>query len=139
MMDFTVITRTGAVRELRRGASSEPQGELERQALKELEEYFAGERREFDVPTDADGTNFEFAVWCTVEDIPYGETRSYAEVAREMGAPKAVRAVARAIAKNPIPIIIPCHRVIRSDGSIGGYAWGVDMKRELLKLEGVNV
>ena len=89
-----------------------------------------------DLPLDPQGTDFQLRVWAVLRGIPAGETCSYAEVARRMGRPKAVRAVARACAANCIAVAIPCHRVVRGDGVIGGYRWGVERKRELLRREG---
>lgn len=100
-----------------------------------LERYLAGERRELGLELDARGTEFQRAVWEALRRIPYGATASYAELARRIGRPSAVRAVARANATNPIAIAIPCHRVIGSDGSLTGYAGGIEVKRALLELE----
>lgn len=102
----------------------------------ELAEYFAGERTEFNVVLRVQGTDFQQKVWRALEQIPYGETRSYEEIARVIDNPKAVRAVGRANGANPIPIVIPCHRVVRADGSLGGYGGELWRKRLLLKLEG---
>jgi methylated-DNA-[protein]-cysteine S-methyltransferase len=105
------------------------------EAASQLAEYFAGRRREFDLPLVVDGTDFQTSVWLTLADIDYGETVSYAELARWIGHPKAFRAVGQANGANPIPVILPCHRVIAADGSIGGYGWGLPRKRFLLDLE----
>lgn len=105
------------------------------QATVQLEEYFEGDREEFELDLAAEGTAFMQAVWGRVAAIPYGETRSYLELARELDNPGAVRAVGMANGRNPLPIIIPCHRVIGSDGSLTGYALGLDIKRRLLALE----
>ena len=104
-------------------------------AVQELTKYFAGERKKFTVKLDIQGTDFQKKVWNTLLAIPYGQTVSYLEVARRMGKPQAVRAVGTAIGKNPICIFIPCHRVIASDGTIGGYSGGLTMKKKLLGLE----
>lgn len=101
----------------------------------EIGEYFAGKRREFSLPLSPSGTEFQNGVWNTLLKIPYGETLSYAQEAKMFGNPKATRAVANANGKNPISIIIPCHRVIASNGSIGGYTGGVWRKEFLLSLE----
>lgn len=101
----------------------------------QLAEYFAGARREFDIPLAASGTAFQRSVWKLLCTIPYGQTRSYGEIARELGAPTAVRAVAAANGRNPISIIVPCHRVIGSDGALVGYGGGLDRKTYLLHLE----
>ncbi|MFO1101614.1 MAG: bifunctional DNA-binding transcriptional regulator/O6-methylguanine-DNA methyltransferase Ada [Methylocystis sp.] len=90
----------------------------------------------FDLPLDMRGTSFQQRVWAALRDIPAGETASYAEIAKRIGAPKATRAVAQACAANPVSLAIPCHRVVRSDGALSGYYWGVERKRELLKREG---
>src|SRR4051812_9091646 len=101
----------------------------------QLEQYFAGERTEFDIELELDGTPFERRVWDEVRAIPYGETATYAEIARRVGRPGASRAVGRANGRNPVAVIVPCHRVIGSDGSLTGYAGGIEMKRALLDLE----
>ncbi len=101
----------------------------------ELEEYFAGRRRRFDLPLDLRGTPFQKRCWQALLDIPYGETRTYAEIARAVGSPRAFRAVGMANHSNPIAIVVPCHRVIASDGTLGGYGGGLDLKARLLHLE----
>ncbi|MGL4512944.1 MAG: methylated-DNA--[protein]-cysteine S-methyltransferase [Lacipirellulaceae bacterium] len=108
------------------------------QVRDELRRYFGGELREFRTPLAAPGTAFQHAVWAELRRIPYGETRSYAEVARRIGRPTAVRAVARANATNPISILVPCHRVIGKDGTLTGYGGGLERKRWLLELEGAT-
>ena len=108
-------------------------------AVKELSEYFRKERRLFSVNTAfQEGTDFEQRVWSTLTDIPYGETRSYKWLAERTGNQKAARAVGTALGKNPLPIIFPCHRIIESDGSLGGYTPGTDIKRRLLEIEYYN-
>jgi O-6-methylguanine DNA methyltransferase len=104
-------------------------------AALQLEEYFAGQRKVFDLPLDLRGTGFQLSVWRALRQIPFGETRTYAEVARAIGAPRAVRAVGAANGSNPVPIIVPCHRVVASGGGLGGYGGGLDLKRKLLDLE----
>lgn len=104
----------------------------------ELVEYLNGERRDFTIPLNPQGTDFQKLVWMELLKIPYGERRTYKDIARSVGRDKAFRAVGNANNKNPIPIIIPCHRVIGSDGSMTGYAYGTDMKIELLQLEKDN-
>ena len=104
--------------------------------LAELESYLAGELREFQSPLDLRGTEFQMKVWREVKTIPYGTTCSYREVAERIGHPRACRAVGTANRANPIPIIIPCHRVIGQDGSLRGYGGGLAMKERLLRLEG---
>lgn len=105
---------------------------------RQLGEYFAGKRRDFVLPLDPHGTAFERGVWRVLVAIPYGETRSYAEVAMAIGRPAACRAVGRANGRNPIAVVIPCHRVIGSDGSLTGYGGGLELKRLLLDLEGAG-
>jgi len=104
--------------------------------VRQLKEYFAGRRRQFDLPLDLRGTDFQKRCWRELLKIPYGETRSYADIARAIGNPAAVRAVGLANGQNPIAIIVPCHRVIGSDGSLTGYGGGLETKRKLLELEG---
>lgn len=105
---------------------------------RELEEYFAGGRSQFDVPVDLSvRSDFERSVLGTLrEEVPFGEVVPYGELARRIGRPKAARAVGNALGKNPVPIVVPCHRVIRSDGSLGGYTSGLEYKRRLLTIEG---
>jgi methylated-DNA-[protein]-cysteine S-methyltransferase len=110
-----------------------------RAAATQLREYFAHERREFDLPLAPRGTAFQQRVWHALRAIPYGAVRNYGDVARAIGQPLAVRAVGQANGRNPLPIVIPCHRVIASDGSIGGYSGGLGLKHALLALEGVEL
>ena len=104
-------------------------------AAVQLGEYFAGQRKVFDLPLNPKGTDFSRLVWSKLRSIPYGETRSYKQIAAEAGNAKACRAVGMANNKNPIMVIVPCHRVIGSDGSLVGYAGGTDLKKRLLELE----
>jgi O-6-methylguanine DNA methyltransferase len=104
--------------------------------VSELQEYFAGTRREFSFPLDLRGTPFQLRCWRALLDIPYGETRTYADIARAVGCPRGYRAVGLANNRNPIAIVVPCHRVIASDGTLCGYGGGLDVKRKLLELEG---
>ena len=104
--------------------------------VSELEEYFAGHRRFFTFPIDVRGTEFQVACWRALLAIPYGETRTYADIARAVGRPQGFRAVGMANNRNPIAIVVPCHRVIASDGTLCGYGGGLDIKRKLLELEG---
>ena len=106
---------------------------------RQINEYFAGERLDFDLPLDPQGTEFQQSVWNSLRTIPSGATRTYSEQATQLGRPSAVRAVASADGKNPLALVVPCHRVIGSSGSLTGYAWGVDTKRWLLRHEGVAV
>jgi methylated-DNA-[protein]-cysteine S-methyltransferase len=102
----------------------------------QLAEYFAGARREFDLRLAPEGTPFERSVWEELRRIPFGETRSYGEIAQAIGRPGAARAVGRANGANPIPIVVPCHRVIGSDGSLTGFGGGLEAKSRLLEIEG---
>ncbi len=108
-----------------------------KEAATQLDEYFAGERTDFDVPMELDGTDFQREVWTELSRIPYGETISYGELARRVGRPNGPRAVGQANGRNPIPVIVPCHRVLASTG-IGGYGGGLKVKRALLAIEGVT-
>ena len=108
---------------------------LIKEAYKQLSEYLKGERKCFDLPFNPRGTEFQRQVWKALCDIPYGETRSYKQIAEAIGNPKAVRAVGMANNRNPLLIVIPCHRVIGSNGKLVGYGAGIAMKEYLLKLE----
>lgn len=104
--------------------------------LDSLAGYFEGRVKDFSLPLDLEGaTNFEMAVWKTAREIPYGETRSYGWIASNMRRPGSERAVGGALGRNPLPIIIPCHRIVRADGSLGGFSAGIEWKRRLLDLE----
>jgi methylated-DNA-[protein]-cysteine S-methyltransferase len=105
-------------------------------AAQQLSEYFEGRRRSFDLQLSPHGTRFQLDVLQALQAIPYGETRSYADIARTVGKPKAVRAVGAANGRNPLPIVIPCHRVVGSNGSLTGFGGGLETKRYLLELEG---
>lgn len=107
-------------------------------AARELAEYFAGERREFTVPLAPEGTAFQRSVWDELRRIPYGETASYKDVSTRLGKPGAAIAVGQANSKNPIPIIIPCHRVIGANGRMVGYTGGMHIKKALLAIEGIT-
>lgn len=108
-------------------------------AATQLQEYFAGKRREFDLPLSPHGTDFQLKVWECLRSIPYGQTRTYAQIAEAVGSPKGFRAVGLANNKNPLPIVVPCHRVIGAGGKLVGYAAGIKVKRYLLELEGIDV
>ena len=101
----------------------------------QLEEYFAGSRRCFDFPLKLRGTDFQKSVWRALLEIPYGETRSYKDICLLLGREKAARAVGNAAGKNPVLVVVPCHRVISSDGGLGGFSAGLDLKKHLLALE----
>jgi O-6-methylguanine DNA methyltransferase len=117
-------------------AEWEESPEATRLYVRELNEYFAGDRHEFTFPLDLRGTEFQVKCWRALLDIPYGETRTYADIARAVGQPKGFRAVGLANNRNPIAIVVPCHRVIASDGTLCGYGGGLDVKQKLLELEG---
>ena len=103
----------------------------------QLTAYFEGSLRQFSIPLELRGTRFQLDVWQALQDIPYGEVRSYGDIARAIGRPRAVRAVGMANHDNPVPIIVPCHRVIGSNRALTGYGGGLDLKERLLQLEGV--
>lgn len=109
--------------------------ELLRSCRAQLEDYFAGRLKSFSLPLSPEGTEFQIKVWNALTRIPYGHTASYGDIAKAVGCVSGARAVGGANHRNPIPIIIPCHRVINSDGSIGGYAGGTDIKNKLLEIE----
>jgi O-6-methylguanine DNA methyltransferase len=106
--------------------------------LAELEQYFAGRRREFKFPLAPEGTAFQQKVWRAVAEIPFGQVTTYKNIARKIGKSKAVRAVGHANGSNPLPIVIPCHRVIGSNGDLCGYGGGIALKKKLLQLEGID-
>lgn len=132
---------TGAIpgRQIQKEGWQQLDTPLLRQAQEELMEYLAQKRQVFTVPYTTQGTPFQKSVWAALTSIPYGETRSYKEVAEVAGCPKGFRAVGMANHANPLPILIPCHRVIAHDKALGGYGGGLAMKRELLAAEGVLV
>ena len=113
-----------------------PRGRAPESFRNQLSDYFDGALREFHQPMlFLSGTDFEKKVWLSLMEVPYGETRTYKWLAEKVGSPKGSRAVGQALSRNPIPIVLPCHRVIESDGSLGGYSGGIDIKRRLLDLE----
>ena len=136
-----LVAEEGFLTELRFGG--EPavvDGDMEENAVldeaqRQLDEYFCGERKNFDLPLRMKGTPFQLADWEALKGIPYGETATYGEIARRIGRPKAGRAVGMANHNNPISIIVPCHRVIGQNGKLTGYGGGLDIKRQLLELE----
>jgi methylated-DNA-[protein]-cysteine S-methyltransferase len=105
------------------------------EAIEQLQEYFEGRRTQFDLPLDVQGTPFQMAVWDELRKIPYGSTCSYIDIARSLGKPGAARAVGMANHENPVAVVIPCHRVVGSDGSLTGYAGGLHLKQQLLGIE----
>jgi methylated-DNA-[protein]-cysteine S-methyltransferase len=126
------ITRISFVEASQPDSANTP---LEKQIKQQLDEYFAGTRTCFELPLCPQGTVFQKAVWQALSAIPYGQTRTYAQIAAQIGKPKACRAVGMANHKNPLPILIPCHRVIGADGRLTGYAGGLTIKQLLLDLE----
>jgi len=112
-----------------------PELEILHQAQKQIREYLEATRKKFSIPLDIEGSSFQKKVWARLTQIPYGETRSYKDIANELNDKNASRAVGAANGKNPLCIIVPCHRVISSDGSLGGYSGGLDRKTKLLNLE----
>jgi len=110
-----------------------------RRVAQQLTEYFAGQRTRFDLAIAAQGTPFQQRVWRALQSIPYGEVVSYGEIARRIGMPRAARAIGQANGANPTPIVVPCHRVIASDGTIGGFSSGLATKRRLLAIEHVRI
>jgi methylated-DNA-[protein]-cysteine S-methyltransferase len=126
--------RNGKASKPERGWIESPAGPVA-EAAAQLREYFAGRRTEFDLPLALDGTPFQRTVWRKLQEVPYGETVSYGELARRVGNPKASRAVGSANGANRIPIVIPCHRVIASGGKLGGFGGGLPVKEALLALE----
>ena len=110
------------------------------EAASQIESYLAGQRESFDLPLDLEaGSVFQRRVWETTAAIPFGQVRSYGEIAQQIGTPGGARAVGGALGRNPVPIIVPCHRVLRGDGGLGGFGLGIDAKRTLLALEGVQL
>ena len=139
-----VIESNGsAITSIKITGAAKPEGKktadkLTDKAAGQLGEYFAGKRKIFDIPINPQGTKFQLCVWNALNDIPYGETRSYKDIATATGNPKACRAVGLANNKNPIWIIIPCHRVIGANGTLTGYGGGLEIKQKLLDLEKIN-
>ncbi len=115
-----------------------PENPILLSAIRQLTEYFSGTLRDFDLPLDLQGTDFQLKVWRQLLTIPYGQTRSYSQIAQSIGLARAVRAVGAANGSNPIPIVVPCHRVIGSSGKLVGYGGGLPLKKRLLELEGIG-
>ena len=135
---LTIASNDSGLAQVRFGRCVPQDGILDPQAnsepIRQLQEYFQGQRTTFDLPLDPDGTPFQRAVWSELQRIPYGETRSYSDIARQLAKPGASRAVGMANHHNPIAIVIPCHRVVGQDGSLTGYAGGIDLKQKLLSI-----
>ena len=142
---ITMLTETGALTNLYFGdvAVTEEykreETQLHKKAIKELREYFAKERILFTLPLNPIGTDFQQRVWTELTKIPYGKVSAYKDIAQNINNPKGCRAVGNANGKNPLPIFIPCHRVIASNGTLGGFSCGLDMKIKLLDIEGVKL
>lgn len=117
--------------------SKENKSDLLVSAKKQLDEYVSGKRKSFDIRLKFDGTDFQKSVWNEVAKIPYDQITSYSEIASRISKPRAYRAVANAIGKNPISIVIPCHRIIRNNGDLGGYGGGIKIKKQLLSIEAI--
>lgn len=138
--DITIYERNGYITELGFGLPKTEdinfaETPVLKQAAAQLRQYFAKERKTFDLPLAPQGTPFQRAVWAALLNIPYGQTRTYKDIAKAAGCPKGARAVGMACNKNPIGIIIPCHRVIGANGCLTGYAGGLELKQKLLLLE----
>jgi methylated-DNA-[protein]-cysteine S-methyltransferase len=117
---------------------SDPQQSILIETERQLKEYFAGTRKEFDLPTEPAGSEFQKKVWRALREIPFGETRSYLDLAKSIGSAKAVRAVGAANGKNPLSIVVPCHRVVGANGALTGFAGGLEVKAKLLAHEGFH-
>jgi methylated-DNA-[protein]-cysteine S-methyltransferase len=133
-----VLWRRPEGEKLRALEGSNPAVLVLKRSVAELESYFAGELRDFSVPLDVHGTPFQRRVWNELSRIPWGETRSYGDIARGLKNANAVRAVGTANGRNPVSIVVPCHRVIGTNGSLTGYAGGLDVKKRLLEIEGLK-
>ena len=137
LVDLAVSLDADAVLtiDLNRHARRGPESSLEHHVARELAEYFVGARRRFEFAIAPCGSSFDLCVWEALQTIPYGHTRTYGEVAELIGSPGGARAVGAANGRNPIPIVIPCHRVVAAGGKLGGYGGGLELKRRLLDLE----
>jgi methylated-DNA-[protein]-cysteine S-methyltransferase len=136
---LTLASNEDSLTSLKFGTEIPPDGLVDNSAnqrfIDQLSEYFDGNRTAFDFPLEVDGTPFQMAVWRALLRIPYGQTRSYGDIAKEIGKPGAARAVGMANHENPIAVVIPCHRVVGQNGSLTGYAGGLDLKKKLLSIE----
>ena len=138
---LTVFVDEHAIKELRfDDAVTNNPSELTESAVRQLKEYFDGNRKTFDLPLEADGTEFQKNVWAQISKVAFGETISYGQIAKNIGRPKAARAVGGAVGANPLAIFVPCHRVMATNGAITGYSGGegISTKRQLLKMESVE-
>ncbi|MCQ2056056.1 MAG: methylated-DNA--[protein]-cysteine S-methyltransferase [archaeon] len=135
--NITITESEGSIKSLQFGEhNSRTSNDTLEEAFCQLEEYIEGKRKRFTISYDPDGTIYQKSVWAILKKIPYGKTITYRKLSELSGHPGSYRAIGNANRKNPIPIFIPCHRVIMSDGSIGGYAHGINVKRKLLSIEG---
>lgn len=136
---LTLLSTQKGLAELRKLNKKSDQKLLQEEGLNqfnsELNEYFLGTRKQFDLPLDMEGTDFQKAVWKAVAKVPYGKVVTYSDLAKQIGHPKAVRAVGTALGKNPVCIVVPCHRVVPKSGGIGNYAYGASMKQWLIDFE----
>jgi methylated-DNA-[protein]-cysteine S-methyltransferase len=135
-LDFVAAKRVRARRASPTAAARQARGHIAR-AIRQIREYFSGRRKDFDLPLDLHGTPNQQLVWQGLLEIPFGKTLTYGELARRVGSPRAARAVGTACGSNPVAVVVPCHRVIGSDGALHGYGGGLWRKEFLLKLEGV--
>jgi O-6-methylguanine DNA methyltransferase len=133
------LNHEAIIQKLSPGAEIVPDDGHNAEAMRQLAAFLAGELREWDLPLDMRGTPFQIAVWQAVYEVPYGETASYGEIARRIGNPAAVRAVGAANGANPLPPVVPCHRIIGSNGKLTGYGGGLPLKKRLLELERITV
>lgn len=137
--NILINSREGCLSELRftdEAITDELLDEVVSETKKQLDEYFAGNRKIFDIPIGLGGTDFQKKVWMAVNEIPFGQTTTYRKISQKLGNPAAIRAVGAAIGANPILIVLPCHRIIGTNGQLTGYAGGLDRKRSLLDMEG---
>ncbi len=137
--NILINSQEGCLSELRftdESVTDELLDEVESETKRQLDEYFAGNRKIFDIPIGLGGTDFQRKVWMAVNEIPFGQTTTYRKISQKLGNPAAIRAVGAAIGANPILIVLPCHRIIGTNGQLTGYAGGLDRKRSLLDLEG---
>lgn len=134
--DITIFSNQTAITALQFGKRPNTQNTpLIKETIRQLEEYFSKKRKVFEIPLSPEGTNFQLQVWEALLKIPYGQTKCYAEIAEDINHPLACRAVGNANNKNPLPIFIPCHRVVGKNGKLTGYAGGLEIKQKLLELE----
>lgn len=137
--NILINSREGYLSELRftdEAASGELLNKVEMETKRQLDEYFAGDRKIFNIPIGLGGTEFQRKIWMAINEVPFGQTITYLKISQKLGNPAAIRAVGASIGSNPILIVLPCHRIIGTNGQLTGYAGGLDRKRSLLDLEG---